>query len=220
MINPKTIDYPVRANSHKNDDRKKDSHHETRTHQKDTRSENGYWQMLTQMLSRCESLINSYGWPTPLGPPLFSEAPMYKSLQEVLSYQNPAVVRRYQRDFPLNADRAEQLFDDLLRFFWASKKQSLDQKKSPHEEALDFTFIMDDEMREIDHMWHVFLLYTQDYMDFCQTYFGEYLHHLPDVVQTSPGVVREFVPNLEKFLGYVYDNLGEDVVRRWFAKSA
>ena len=145
---------------------------------------------------------------------------MHRTLEDVLAYRHPAVVRRYQRDFPLNVDRAEQLFEDLMRFFWASKKQSLDHSKNPQDVALDFTFIMDDEMREIDHMWHVFLLYTQDYMDYCHKYFGEYLHHLPDVVQTSPNVVRDFVPNLEKFLAYVYDNLGEDVVRRWFAKSA
>ena len=83
---------------------------------------------------------------------------------------------------------------------------------------------MDDEMRDIDQMWHVFLLYTEDYMNFCHKFFGEYLHHQPDIVPTlEKGVVdaaESFTANLEKFLDYNYDILGEDVVRRWFAFSS
>ena len=141
---------------------------------------------------------------------------MFKTLEEVVAYKHPAVVRRYIRDVPANADKAEQIFEDLMRFFWASKKHSIDRKNNPNDEALDFTFIMDEDMRDIDQMWHVFLLYTQDYMSFCDEYFGEYLHHLPDVVQNTPSLVTHFESNLEKFLNYVYDALGEPVILRWF----
>jgi len=72
--------------------------------------------------------------------------------------------------------------EDVMRFFWISKKHYLDRKENPQIPAFNFTFIMDEEMKEIDQMWHIFLLYTQDYMDFCEKYFGEYLHHLPDLV--------------------------------------
>lgn len=144
---------------------------------------------------------------------------MLASLEEILSYEHPAVVRRFKKDHPDKADQAEQLFLDLLQFFWASKRHALDRQHNPSQDDLDFVFIMDEEMREIDQMWHVFLLYTKDYMDFCEKYFGEYLHHLPDIVPTFQKGSFEFEGNLNKFLNYVYDLLGEGVVRRWFAQS-
>ena len=148
------------------------------------------------------------------------ETPMIASLDEILKYKHPAVVRRFQKDHPDKAEHAEELFSDLLRFFWASKKHSVDRKTKTQDKNLDFVFIMDEEMRDIDQMWHVFLLYTQDYTDFCFKYFGEFLHHLPDIVPTFEAEEFQFEPNLEKFLDYTYDLLGENVVRRWFAISS
>jgi hypothetical protein len=142
-----------------------------------------------------------------------------KTLNQVLSYEHPAVVRRFQKDHPQKADRAEQLFKDLLTFFWASKKHQQDKEKNPQDEALKFVFIMDEEMKDIDHIWHVFLLYTQDYMEFCHEYFGEYLHHKPDVVPGFEKGSFDFVENLEKFLEYVDMNLGPATLERWFAVS-
>ena len=144
---------------------------------------------------------------------------MQASLEQVLSYKHPAVVRRFQREHPAKAGQAEQLFSDLMMFFWASKAHAAEKQRDPGDAALDFVFIMDEEMRDIDQMWHVFLLYTKDYMDFCEGNFDEYLHHLPDIVPTFEKGSFEFEANLVKFLDYVYDRLGEDVVRRWFAKS-
>jgi hypothetical protein len=143
---------------------------------------------------------------------------MLASLDKILTYEHPAVVRRFQKEHPEKAEDAELLFSDLLMFFWASKKHALDRKQNPNNLDLDFIFIMDEEMRYIDQMWHVFLLYTEDYMEFCNKYFGEYLHHLPDIV---PMLEEDFDPetNLSKFLNYVFDHLGEDVLKRWFSAS-
>lgn len=145
--------------------------------------------------------------------------PMPLSLPEVLSYQHPAVVRRFIKDHPEKAEQAETLFSDLMRFFWASKRHAADRQRAPQDDDLNFVFIMDEEMRDIDQMWHVFLLYTKDYMDFCDKYFGEYLHHLPDIVPTFERGSFEFEGNLNKFLSYAYDHVGEETVKRWFAKS-
>ena len=144
---------------------------------------------------------------------------MIHSLQEILEYKHPAVVRRFQKDHPAKADQAEQLFADLLTFFWASKKHQQEKAMRPYDEALDFVFIMDEEMKDIDHMWHAFLLYTQDYMDFCYKYFNEYLHHKPDVVPNYEVKAFDFEANLEKFLNYNLKVLGPDVIQRWFSIS-
>lgn len=135
-------------------------------------------------------------------------------LTDILSYEHPEVVKRFQKEFPQDAHLADELFKDMLRFFWVSKKHSIDKTKKRDE--FDFTFIMDEEMNQIDKMWHIFLLYTEDYMEFCHEYFREYLHHRPDIVPTMPQDPKLFEKNLEKFLSYTYDQLGEDVVKRWF----
>jgi len=144
---------------------------------------------------------------------------MLCSLEEILKYKNPAVVRRFQKEYPEKASRAEDIFDDLMRFFWGTKKHVLDRSQNPKNDDLDFFFIMDEDMRDIDLMWHIFLLYTRDYADYCQRYFGEFLHHQPDLVPYFEEKGFEFEPNLEKFLNYTFDLFGESVIRRWFSTS-
>lgn len=71
------------------------------------------------------------------------------------------------------------------------------------------------EMKEIDDMWDTFLLFTKDYMDFCNHYFGEYIHHHPakeDEVPPKEKFEREF--NL--YLSYIYDHLDEGTLNIWF----
>ncbi|MGE3611766.1 MAG: hypothetical protein AB7I27_19410 [Bacteriovoracaceae bacterium] len=68
-------------------------------------------------------------------------------------------------------------------------------------------------------MWHIFLLYTKDYMEFCDKYFKQYIHHLPDIVPNMPQDPEAFEQNLSRFLNYCFDHLGEDVVKRWFNEN-
>src|SRR5262249_52864847 len=117
-------------------------------------------------------------------------------------------------------ERAEAIFDDLVRFLWGTRRHEIDKKNSPADDRLNFVYIMDAEMREIDQMWHVFLLYTRDYKNFCETYFGEILHHQPDLVPYFETQGFSFLPNLEKFLDYNYDLLGPETIQRWFADSS
>lgn len=144
---------------------------------------------------------------------------MQTSLNQLLSYEHPAVINRFQREFPQNAHQAEIIFKDLLRFFWATEKHEMDRHQNPLHEGFDFLFIMDEEMKAIDQMWHVFLLYTQDYADFCSKYFNQYIHHLPDIVPNLSQDEEEFEKNLNRFLNYCYDTLGEETVRRWFSEN-
>jgi hypothetical protein len=35
--------------------------------------------------------------------------------------------------------------------------------------------------REVDEVWHTFILFTRDYMSFCDRVYGSYLHHQPSI---------------------------------------
>lgn len=141
------------------------------------------------------------------------------SLSEILEYKNQPVVNRFKKEYPEKANRAEDIFSDLLRFFWGTKKHASDRIRNPNNIGLEFFFIMDNDMKEIDQMWHLFLLYTREYADFCQRYFGEFLHHQPDLVPLFEKQGFEFYTNLERFLKYTYEIFGEEVIRRWFART-
>ena len=138
-------------------------------------------------------------------------------LNELLAYRHPRVVASYRRQYPHNEQMADDLFVEMLKYLWLSSKHAMDRVLNPRDESLQFMFVMHEEMRDIDNMWHTFILYTQDYTEFCRRYFGEYLHHQPDVADTHPQAPPEFETDLEKYLSYVYDNLGEATTRRWFA---
>ncbi len=139
-----------------------------------------------------------------------------KSLEEIKKYKHLGVIQRFQKENPELATEAVKYFEDLMIFFWASQKHHLDFKNNPENEDLNFSFIMDEKMLQIDRIWHVFLLFTKDYMDFCEEYFGEYIHHLPDIVPNMPQDESNFEQNLNRFLNYNYDLLGHDVIERWF----
>lgn len=142
-----------------------------------------------------------------------------KPLSEIVNYTHPLVIRRFAKEHPAEAHRAEEIFADLMRFFWAGRMHEQDKKNNPRDPSLRFHYIMDEEMKSIDQMWHVFLLYTKDYMAFCDDFFGEYLHHLPDLVDKMETDNDSFGDNLERFLSYTYDRLGADVLKRWYAVS-
>lgn len=144
---------------------------------------------------------------------------MTTSLNEILAYEHPAVVNRFKKEYPQLANEAEMIFQDLLRFFWASEKHHQEQVDRPEDEDLKFTFIMDEAMKPIDQIWHIFLLYTKDYMDFCERYFKQYIHHLPDIVPDMPQDELAFEQNLRRFLSFCYDHLGEGTVIRWFREE-
>ena len=141
---------------------------------------------------------------------------MVPTLAHLLSYRHIGAIRTYIRTYGVDESIAEQLFIDMLKYLWVSSKHRCERQLNPHEPALQFNFVMHQEMRDIDNMWHGFILYTEDYTDFCLRYFGAYLHHMPDVAEGAGPTNEEFAEDMAKYLSYVYDNLGEQCMRTWF----
>jgi hypothetical protein len=139
------------------------------------------------------------------------------ALDSILQYKNQGVINRFKMNFPAKADKSDELFVGVIKYLWLSKKHELERAKAPDDQAVNFVFVMHEEMRDIDEMWHCFILYTKDYFDFCSTYFGTYMHHVPNVVEDMPQSPVEFESDLNKYLAYVYDHLGEETLQQWFA---
>lgn len=143
-----------------------------------------------------------------------------QSLASVLDYQNRYIIREFLRKHPhynLSQEQAQTVFDDMKRYLWLSDLYDKHRKDDP--ETPDITISVS--MIIIDEMWHEFILVTEHYTDFCQKYFGRYLHHPPytkkydrNAEKIGAEAAKEIF--LDELLGAVYDNLGEEVTLRWF----
>ncbi|KTD82915.1 hypothetical protein [Legionella waltersii] len=138
------------------------------------------------------------------------------NLSEVLAYQNLQVIERFKANHPLEAHRAEYLFTEMLRYLWLCEKHDCDLAQNPNDPGLQFIPVMHEEMRSIDTMWHEFILITRDYSQFCSQYFGHFIHHEPNMRETLNLSTEQFIESLQLFLNYIYDVLGEEVLKNWF----
>lgn len=84
-------------------------------------------------------------------------------LDRVMAYENPDLVARLRSKLDLSAEDAKQLFEDTKRFLFLCG--TVRGQWSPTE--------------LIDEGWHNFILFTKDYAEFCQLFFGRFIHHDP-----------------------------------------
>ena len=139
------------------------------------------------------------------------------ALDELLQYKNPAVLKLYIQNYPNNKLSPEQAFEETLKYLWLTKKHRLDSIENQENENFPSECFMAASMREIDQMWHEFILFTKDYIAFCDHYFGEYMHHLPNIFDNQPRPRAEVEKDIELLLPYIYDHFGENTVRTWFS---
>jgi hypothetical protein len=73
------------------------------------------------------------------------------------------VVRRLAAQRNLSQRAARDLFGEMLRFL-DSASASTDPVAPP---------------KEVDAAWHLFILHTRDYAEYCGRRFGRFIHHVP-----------------------------------------
>lgn len=138
-------------------------------------------------------------------------------LNTLLEYKNPAVLKLYVQNHPDNKLSAEDAFQESLKYLWLAQKHKIDKTNNPDHPELPPRCVMLQSMREIDEMWHEFILFTKDYSDFCQHYFGTYMHHMPNIFDNAPIPADEQEAEINKLLPYIYEHLGEKTMRVWFS---
>jgi hypothetical protein len=139
-------------------------------------------------------------------------------LSELLLYKNPTVIKRFRANYPHQAEEAELLFEQVLKYLWLCTKHEQELSESPNASHLQFLPMMHQEMRNIDHMWHELILLTVDYQAFCEKYFGCFIHHIPDLADKIEYSEESFTQELQLFLSYVYEQLGEETLVSWFGE--
>ncbi len=103
---------------------------------------------------------------------------MIQSLEKVLAYKNAQVLKACKKlyiYYDLSDAECQQIFEDLLRFLWLYATVEKRKIEEPNWDAPDISIAYS--MLAIDQFWHTFIMNTQDYMDFCNDYLGQYVHH-------------------------------------------
>ena len=118
---------------------------------------------------------------------------------------------------------AEDVFLEMKRWLWLCAKRT----GAVNSGEVDFLRVpLFNEAYIIDMMWHVFILFTQDYADFCEEYFGFFVHHHPRPkkereawtaeIARDPARAKQIrMDELRKVYSYLYDELGPDILVRW-----
>ena len=154
------------------------------------------------------------------------------SLEEVLAYQNETVVYEMMDQYDIPFDEAEEIFTETKKWLWICANWHRDYLEGKEIPDLIVTY----DLLIIDEMWHTFMLYSFDYTNFCNNFFGYYLHHQPtpppfnkikkmDRPQGTPGSpfsTSDEIENritkeqLEGVLNYIYDLVGGDTINLWY----
>jgi hypothetical protein len=145
-----------------------------------------------------------------------------RSLRETLAYENDWVVYKFMERYKLTYRQAHDIFTETKRWLWLCARASV-KRPSPG----DLTLIGMREMTVIDEMWHTFVLFTPIYKEFCERYFGQFIHHMPStqddraearsLKQTDlEGFEQEELAKMRRQVRFAAEELGVATIRKWF----
>ncbi|MBA2709560.1 MAG: hypothetical protein H0U57_03085 [Tatlockia sp.] len=126
-------------------------------------------------------------------------------LSELKGYKNSKVLTYFlQKNSEISLEMGQELFDDLLRWMYLSAQRKMESKLTK----------LFGPLLILDELWHIFILHTRDYIDFCNHYFGEYFHH-----DVEPIGFEELLEEneLEDYLKDCFKYLGSEWVERRFS---
>lgn len=141
------------------------------------------------------------------------------SLEEVLAYKHRDVVQRFLDSYPIEPADAEEIFTEVKRWLWlGGSRVRLHARRR---------LLVTPPMAALDEMWHCFVLYTQDYAEFCSRFFGHFIHHGPVTLaektrarrrmeKDPEGYARAFARQMEWQYRFIARQLGEETLRKWY----
>ncbi len=117
-----------------------------------------------------------------LMPVQHSAAIVEKTMTRAMSYDMKPVLERYKRDFKVDDSLVTLHHQELMRYLVMCAllpKESIEMMS-----------------KDIDNLWHTFILFTKNYARFCTQVAGHFLHHAPNVSEQKNNL-RE---KAEKFM--------------------
>lgn len=129
--------------------------------------------------------------------------PQSEVISQVMAYQMPNVIKRCQKDFGYSDNDMVMLEKELKRY-------------------LSLCIVVDNDYvgmysKDVDNLWHSFILFTKEYADFSHNFAGRFLHHAPEISGTkTPDEIAEDRKGFRTFIKNYKQIFGEEVHDIWF----
>ena len=147
--------------------------------------------------------------------------PRICSLEEALAYRNDQILHKFQERWNVSFEEAAELFEETKKWLWLQVAARLRPDAPP--------LAMTVSLAIVDEMLHTFILFTREYIQYCDENYGVYLHHTPMTKKEKDAKLAWFKSAPEQMLAheaeflsgmysFTYDLLGEETVRRWYAE--
>ena len=132
-----------------------------------------------------------------------SNHPTDATLRDALAYDAPFLIEKLVKDrIADSVADGEALFNEVKKYFVLSRS---DRSRTWEMQSL-----------RIDEVWHQFVLFTRQYGEFCQRFFGEYIHHSPGNSPDSKGTPSREVASFELFQHRYEEMFGVPIPLLWF----
>jgi hypothetical protein len=96
---------------------------------------------------------------------------MRQYFRDLSAYEAPFLKEKLLMEKECTAEEYEERFTEFKKYISIARI---------YREQLDMP------SKEVDAVWHQFILFTRDYFDFCDRFYGKYFHHSPNI-PSRPG---------------------------------
>lgn len=141
------------------------------------------------------------------------------TLEKVMQYENDDLIHKFCKEWDVTHEEACDIFDETKKFlFLAATCQTQCVNITVHQQ-----------IQVIDEMWHTFVLFTDQYYQFCENYLGGFLHHFPftrEMLRSEIKFVTSTNGDFESYKKEIFQNqilkikdiLGQDTVVKWYGE--
>ena len=129
------------------------------------------------------------------------------AVRGALEYEAPFLIEKLLKDRVVDtADEAHALFTEVKRYLVLNH---VDRTKTWKMYSL-----------RVDEAWHQFVLFTVEYVGFCDRYFGHYVHHAPSNAPDPGFGARAPAATFAEFGDRYREMFGEDPAPVWDDSSS
>lgn len=138
---------------------------------------------------------------------------------ELDKYRNDGVVKKFRDKWSVSEQAASDIFEETKKFLFLAD----------HAQRRCITFEIDESVLIIDKMWHTFILFTKEYSEFCDAFFGRMLHHIPFCRAHLIEKIRDLSSHgislseykrirLQQQIDIIHETFGIETVRKWYVE--
>lgn len=126
-------------------------------------------------------------------------------IEEIMNYHMPDVIKRCKKDFNYTDDDMKIIEKEFKRFL------VLSVVTKDHQTGVGMY------SKDVDNLWHSFILFTNEYADFSNKFNGKFIHHVPETeeVRSSEKVI-EMRKDFQAFIKNYESIFKEEVHPVWF----